>query len=584
MTPAREARKRTPAGRPDGGTSIATRVKEALAWLERRGSKKNRDGMARYAIVTPKVFGVPMNEIQQLGKRLGRDQALAESLFDTGWYEAKLLAAYVAEPDRISPAMMDRWVKTFDNWAVCDTLCFHLFDRTPHAWKKVTQWSGRREEFVRRAGFALLASLSLHDKKADDGFFLNTLPLIEKTATDDRNFVKKAVNWSLRSLGRRNAALNAAARACAQRLAESSDATARWIGRDALREFDKVAKRIAAKKATPARSGASRAMQAILLALVCGVSAACGNPEEVAGGRIGDFDGTVAIDVSDVFLNPENPSETAVGRFEYAGGFAMSSSQTEQLHGLSDLEIRDTVRVTAVGDFGTLLEATLVLDGDGRLTGIQETRLTPLLGVDGLPVPDKTEGDAEGLAILPNGDRLVSFERHHRILLYPAGSGPARDVPTPQVQLPENNGLEALAADPERGADAYIAGAEMSGVTWTCRTSQPCVQAHVVEKPQEFGLVAIRRLTGNRTAYLLRAYDEDRGNRISLQIFAPEGLVDRMDMARPMTVDNFEGLATVPLPGGGYRFYLLSDDNDNATQRTLLMAFDWRGEGAGEGR
>src|SRR5919106_491524 len=216
--------------------SVAERVREALTWLERRGTKKNRDGMARYAIVAPRAFGVSVADIRQLGKKLGRDHELAAALWETGWYEARMLAAFVEEPERVTPAQMDRWARDFDNWAICDALCFHLFDRTPHAWRKVEQWSRRREEFVKRAAFALLASLALHDKHAPDAPFARSLRLIERSATDDRNFVKKAVSWALRSIGRRNQPLNMAAVDVARRLAESNGPAARWVGKDALRE------------------------------------------------------------------------------------------------------------------------------------------------------------------------------------------------------------------------------------------------------------------------------------------------------------------------------------------------------------
>lgn len=180
-----------------------------------------------------------MGDIQRIAKRLGRDQALAQGLWGTGWYEARLLAAFVAEPARLTPAGMDRWARDFDNWAVCDTLCFHLFDRTPHAWAKVRQWSGRRAEFVRRAGFALLASLALHDKQAPDEAFLRLLPLAEAAAGDERNFVKKAVSWALRSVGRRNPRLRAEVTTLAERLRASADPVARWVGSDVLRDLGK---------------------------------------------------------------------------------------------------------------------------------------------------------------------------------------------------------------------------------------------------------------------------------------------------------------------------------------------------------
>jgi 3-methyladenine DNA glycosylase AlkD len=214
----------------------AADVAYALAWLEKRGSKKNRDGMARYGIVASKVFGVSMGTMQSLAKELGRDHALSEALWKTGWYEARMLASLVGEPARVTPAQMERWSKGFDNWAVCDTATFVLWDRTPHAWTKVHEWSTRKEEFVKRAAFAMLASLTVHDKQAPDEPYLKGLKLIEHEASDDRNFVKKAVNWALRSIGKRNPALNKAAIAVARRLAESDDPASRWVGKDALRE------------------------------------------------------------------------------------------------------------------------------------------------------------------------------------------------------------------------------------------------------------------------------------------------------------------------------------------------------------
>lgn len=219
------------------------RVRETLTWLERHGTKRTRDGMARYGIVAPKVFGVSVAMIRQRARRLGRDHELAAALWKTGWYEARMLTAFVDEPDRVSPGQMDRWGRDFDNWAICDTLCFHLFDRTPHAWRKVEQWSRRREEFVKRAAFALLASLALHDKQAPDAPFLRSLRLIEQGASDGRNFVKKSVSWALRSVGRRGRTLNKAAADLGRRLAESSEPAARWVGRDALKDLTKPAGR-----------------------------------------------------------------------------------------------------------------------------------------------------------------------------------------------------------------------------------------------------------------------------------------------------------------------------------------------------
>lgn len=212
-------------------------VQEALAWLEHESTPRDRANLARFGITAPKAFGVSMKNMQILAKTLGRSHELATALWATGWYEARMLTAFVDEPDRVTPAQMDRWCRDFDNWAICDTLCFKLWDQLPHAWAKVAQWADRREEFIKRAAFALLASLALHDKGAPDQAFLDSLPLIERAASDERNFVKKGVSWALRSVGRRNAVLHAESVIVARRLAESTQPAARWVGKDALREL-----------------------------------------------------------------------------------------------------------------------------------------------------------------------------------------------------------------------------------------------------------------------------------------------------------------------------------------------------------
>jgi len=214
-------------------------VRDVLASLEGLGTKRGRDGMARYGIVAPKAFGVSMADMNALAKRLGRDHDLAAALWKSGWYEARMLATLVDDPARVTAAQMDRWTDDFDNWAICDTACFKLFDRTPHAWGKVAEWAPRPEEFVRRTAFALLWSLALHDKTAADERFLGALPLVEDASVDGRNFVKKAVSMALRASARRSPAVRAACVALARRLAATDDAAARWIGRDALREFEK---------------------------------------------------------------------------------------------------------------------------------------------------------------------------------------------------------------------------------------------------------------------------------------------------------------------------------------------------------
>ena len=219
--------------------TVDRQVKDVLAWLERRGSKRNRDGMARYGIVSDKAFGVSVGDLRNLGKQLGRSHELSVALWKTGWYEARMLVPFVGEPERLTPAQMDRWARDFDNWAICDALCFHLFDRSPHAYRKVSAWAKRREEFVRRAAFALAASLALHDRQAPDRAFEKMLPLIERAATDERNFVTKGVSWALRSMGMRSLALHAKSLALARRLAASRGSSARWVGHDASRDLSR---------------------------------------------------------------------------------------------------------------------------------------------------------------------------------------------------------------------------------------------------------------------------------------------------------------------------------------------------------
>lgn len=206
--------------------------------------------MARYAIPNDKALGVSMRDVQAVAKQFGRHHALAEALWQTGIYDARMLACYVDVPAQVTPAQMERWARDFDNWAHCDTACFALFDRTPQAWDKVEEWSARSEEFVRRAAFALLASLTVHDKKAGDTNYLRGLELIEVAAADERNFVRKAVNWALRSIGKRNPRLHAAAVDVARRLAAAAAAAPRWVGKDALRELTgaAVTARMAARK------------------------------------------------------------------------------------------------------------------------------------------------------------------------------------------------------------------------------------------------------------------------------------------------------------------------------------------------
>jgi 3-methyladenine DNA glycosylase AlkD len=229
-------------------------AEEVLAALKRAGSAKVRDGYARYGIKARQAFGIPMGTIQKLAKGYGKSHALAAALWKSGWYEARLMAAYVDEPEKVTPAQMDAWCEAFDNWGVCDTITFVLFDRTPFAFDKIHAWATRDEEFVKRGAFALLAAVALHDKGPIESKLEKTLPLCAAAATDDRNFVKKGVSWALRTIGMRDRALHGKVIALAEKLAAKSDAAARWIGKDVLRDLQRplVAKRLAAKAAKAA--------------------------------------------------------------------------------------------------------------------------------------------------------------------------------------------------------------------------------------------------------------------------------------------------------------------------------------------
>ncbi|MGQ0532308.1 MAG: DNA alkylation repair protein [Caulobacteraceae bacterium] len=235
--------KKTPARKASAkrATSAPLDFKPILAELKRNASPQYRTDMAkRYGIVTKaEVYGTPVGTLRAMAKRIGHNHDLAERLWATGIHDARMLATMVDDPALVTPAQMERWAKDFDNWGIVDTACFHYWDRTPHAFKQIEKWSKAKDEFVKRAAFALLASCALH-KQGTDEQFLRGLELIEREATDPRNFVKKAANWALRAIGgKKSPKLRVGARALAKRLAESFDPTERWNGKDALRAFAK---------------------------------------------------------------------------------------------------------------------------------------------------------------------------------------------------------------------------------------------------------------------------------------------------------------------------------------------------------
>jgi 3-methyladenine DNA glycosylase AlkD len=229
-------RQRRSPSRREGGRPTPS-LEEALALIRRHARPGELAGMARFGIVGAGRLGLSVPDMRRIGKQLGRDHALALALWDTGIADARIVASLVCEPSALSSRQMDAWVRGIDSWDVCDQACLNAFRHSPLAWRKFAAWEPRRDEFVRRAAFSLLAVLAVHDRSADDARFIGALPLIEATAVDERNFVKKAVNWALRQIGKRNAHLKHAALALALRLRASASKSARWIGADAAREL-----------------------------------------------------------------------------------------------------------------------------------------------------------------------------------------------------------------------------------------------------------------------------------------------------------------------------------------------------------
>jgi 3-methyladenine DNA glycosylase AlkD len=211
---------------------------EVVGLLKKHANPKNVAGMARFGINPKNTLGSSIPFLRSLAKKIGKDHELAQQLWATKLHEARLLAGFIDDPRLVTKRQMDRWVGDFDSWDICDQVCSNLFDRTPFAYQKVLQWVKRKEEYVRRAGFVLMVALNVHDKKIPDEQFLKLFPLIEKYSTDERNFVKKAVNWALRQLGKgRKGELMKPALTLATKLSKSESVSARWIGKDAYREL-----------------------------------------------------------------------------------------------------------------------------------------------------------------------------------------------------------------------------------------------------------------------------------------------------------------------------------------------------------
>ena len=215
-----------------------TSVKDVLDKLQSKAQPEQLKGMAKYGMTVEQRLGVSVPDMRKLAKEIGRDHKLALDLWRTGIAEARIVAAMIGDPDKLTEEQMEEWVKGINSWDVCDQVCMNLFEKNHLAWKKIVDWSEREEEFVKRTAFSLIACLAWHDKKASDEKFVELFPVIIRGATDERNFVKKAVNWALRNIGKRNLNLNEAAINAAKAIQQLDSKAARWIASDAIRELE----------------------------------------------------------------------------------------------------------------------------------------------------------------------------------------------------------------------------------------------------------------------------------------------------------------------------------------------------------
>ncbi len=216
---------------------------EVLRKLKALSNPKAVAGMARFGIKTANAYGLSLPTLRAMTKQIGRDHELALQLWSSGIHEARILASMIGDPLKVTEKQMESWVKDFDSWDICDNCCGNLFDKTKFAYRKATEWSQRPEEFVKRAGFALMAYLAVHDKLTANSTIEQFLPIIKREATDDRNFVRKSVNWALRQIGKRNRILNRKAVVMAREIQKIDSKSAKWIASDALRELTSQAVR-----------------------------------------------------------------------------------------------------------------------------------------------------------------------------------------------------------------------------------------------------------------------------------------------------------------------------------------------------
>ena len=213
-------------------------VKDVLDKLQSKAQPEQLKGMAKYGMTVEQRLGVSVPDMRKLAKEIGRDHKLALDLWRTGIAEARIVAAMVGDPAKLTEEQMEDWVKGINSWDVCDQVCMNLFEKNQLAWKKIVDWSEREEEFVKRTAFSLIACLAWHDKQASDEKFIELLPVVIRGATDERNFAKKAVNWALRNIGKRNLNLNEAAIDAAKEIKRLDSKAARWVAADAIRELE----------------------------------------------------------------------------------------------------------------------------------------------------------------------------------------------------------------------------------------------------------------------------------------------------------------------------------------------------------
>ncbi|HEY60109.1 MAG TPA: DNA alkylation repair protein [Anaerolineae bacterium] len=214
---------------------------EVIDQLKSKAKPENLKGMARYGMTSDNRLGISIPELRKMAKEIGRDHQLALELWQSCILDARILASMVDKPEEVSEAQVEEWVKEFNSWDLCDQVCMNLFEKTPFVVQKIHDWSKREEEFVKRATYTLIACLAVHDKQAQDEKFMRFFPIIKQGATDERNFVKKAVNWALRNIGKRNPTLNKAAIKLAKEIREMNSKAAHWIAKDAIRELESEA-------------------------------------------------------------------------------------------------------------------------------------------------------------------------------------------------------------------------------------------------------------------------------------------------------------------------------------------------------